>query len=210
MVICRACFHAIKFAVMNIWTRADTPVIVDKGGSLWAPQNALSGITELTGWALFITLQTIQITGTISYTFTIEIVWRSICKHFETEGWMLIPQSVRVLQELKERNLTVGAVSNFDDTLESVLKRMSIHHYFDFVLPAWTAGCAKPDPEIYRQALDAGGATAAEAIHVGDDRSLQFISQSNANNAFKNKKPKSQTQFISFKKNLLPLQKTRK
>lgn len=98
-----------------------------------------------------------------------------ICKHFETEGWMLIPQSVRVLQELKERNLTVGAVSNFDDTLESVLKRMSIHHYFDFVLPAWTAGCAKPDPEIYLQALDAGGATAAEAIHVGDDLQNDYL-----------------------------------
>ena len=92
-----------------------------------------------------------------------------ICTHFETEGWMLIPQSVCVLQTLKARNLTVGAVSNFDDTLESVLKRMSLLPYFDFVLPAWKAGYAKPDPEIYHQALDMGKATASETVHVGDD-----------------------------------------
>lgn len=78
------------------------------------------------------------------------IVFLEICKYFEIEGWMLILQLVRVLQELKERNLIVGVVLNFDDILESVLKRMFIYYYFDFVFFVWIAGCVKLDLEIYR------------------------------------------------------------
>lgn len=63
---------------------------------------------------------------------------------------MLILQLVRVLQELKERNLIVGVVLNFDDILESVLKRMFIYQYFDFVFFVWIVGCVKLDLEIYR------------------------------------------------------------
>lgn len=78
------------------------------------------------------------------------IVFLEICKYFEIEGWMLILQLVRVLQELKERNLIVGVVLNFDDILESVLKRMFIYYYFDFVFFVWIVGCVKLDLEIYR------------------------------------------------------------
>lgn len=78
------------------------------------------------------------------------IVFLEICKYFEIEGWMLILQLVRVLQELKERNLIVGVVLNFDDILESVLKRMFIYQYFDFVFFVWIVGCVKLDLEIYR------------------------------------------------------------
>lgn len=78
------------------------------------------------------------------------IVFLEICKYFEIEGWMLILQLVRVLQELKERNLIVGVVLNFDDILESVLKRMFIYYFFDFVFFVWIVGCVKLDLEIYR------------------------------------------------------------
>lgn len=78
------------------------------------------------------------------------IVFLEICKYFEIEGWMLILQLVRVLQELKERNLIVGVVLNFDNILESVLKRMFIYYYFDFVFFVWIVGCVKLDLEIYR------------------------------------------------------------
>lgn len=78
------------------------------------------------------------------------IVFLEICKYFEIEGWMLILQLVRVLQDLKERNLIVGVVLNFDDILESVLKRMFIYYYFDFVFFVWIVGCVKLDFEIYR------------------------------------------------------------
>lgn len=77
------------------------------------------------------------------------IVFLEICKYFEIEGWMLILQLVRVLQELKERNLIVGVVLNFDDILKSVLKRMFIYYYFDFVFFVWIVGCVKLDLEIY-------------------------------------------------------------
>lgn len=80
----------------------------------------------------------------------LSIVFLEICKYFEIEGWMLILQLVRVLQELKERNLIVGVVLNFDDILESVLKRMFIYYYFDFVFFVWIVGCVKLDLEIYR------------------------------------------------------------
>lgn len=133
-----------------------------------------SGLTSRQWWDSLVQ-KTLTHSGMDSTDNKICIVSQHICTHFETGGWTLIPSSVSVLEELKKRNLTVGAVTNFDDTLENVLRRMSILQYFDFVLPAWTAGHAKPDPEIYLQALKIANTSASESLHVGDDYQNDYI-----------------------------------
>ncbi|XP_062586068.1 haloacid dehalogenase-like hydrolase domain-containing protein 3 [Saccostrea cucullata] len=133
-----------------------------------------NGLTSRQWWDSLVQ-KTLTQSGMDSKNDKLSKISQDICVHFETEGWVLIPESVSVLQELKNRNITVGAISNFDDTLESVLRRMSILHYFDFVLSAWTVGHAKPDPEIYLKALDMANTTASESIHVGDDYQNDYV-----------------------------------
>jgi HAD superfamily hydrolase (TIGR01549 family) len=40
---------------------------------------------------------------------------------------------------------------------------------FDVVLPSRYIGIAKPDPEIFYEALRKAGVEGSEAVHVGDD-----------------------------------------
>lgn len=70
------------------------------------------------------------------------------------------------LAELRRRGLRLVCVSNWDCSLPEVLKRCGLD--LDEVVTSAGAGARKPDPEIFRMALEAGGTEAAEAVHVGD------------------------------------------
>jgi putative hydrolase of the HAD superfamily len=59
-------------------------------------------------------------------------------------------------------------VSNWDVSLHDVLGGAGLLGSLDAVLTAAEAGVRKPAPTIFEQALRLGGASAAEAIHVGD------------------------------------------
>ena len=48
------------------------------------------------------------------------------------------------------------------------LARIGVGHLFDVVLSAERVGRAKPDPAMFRAALDATGTRAAAALHIGD------------------------------------------
>jgi putative hydrolase of the HAD superfamily len=48
------------------------------------------------------------------------------------------------------------------------LSKIGLREMFDAVISAASTGAAKPDREIFAAAVRAGGATAAETLHVGD------------------------------------------
>jgi len=63
-------------------------------------------------------------------------------------------------------------VSNFDSSLACTLRAHNLYKYFDFVVTSEESGTSKPDPAIFRQALQkfVGGALKPEAVaHVGDE-----------------------------------------
>ncbi len=68
------------------------------------------------------------------------------------------------------RNRKLALVSNFDHagSLHSMLARHQLERYFSTVVISIEQGRRKPHPEIFRAALDALGASADEALHVGD------------------------------------------
>ncbi|HEX6930382.1 MAG TPA: HAD-IA family hydrolase [Gammaproteobacteria bacterium] len=68
------------------------------------------------------------------------------------------------LARLKSKFL-VAAVSNGN----ACVRTAGLGEYFDFTLSARDAGCAKPAPEIFRQACRMAGVKPAEALHAGDD-----------------------------------------
>ena len=72
------------------------------------------------------------------------------------------------LEELRERGLRLVVVSNWDYALPEVLERVGLLGLLDGVVTSAGVAAAKPDPAIFRAALEVAGADASEALHVGD------------------------------------------
>ncbi len=72
------------------------------------------------------------------------------------------------LRELRARGLRLVVVSNWDYALPEVLERVGLLSLLDGVVTSAGVGASKPDPAIFREALEVAGSGAAEALHVGD------------------------------------------
>ena len=75
----------------------------------------------------------------------------------------LFPEARPALVSLRERFVLI-AVTNGNANLD----RIGIRDLFDGVVSAAMAGAAKPARRIFDKAVEAGGASAAQTLHVGD------------------------------------------
>lgn len=87
---------------------------------------------------------------------------------FLQTGVHLWNDSVPTLRALRQRGLRTAVVSNCDHGTRPVVERLGLHEETDAVVLSFEAGVAKPDPGIYRTALDALGAAPEEAVFVDD------------------------------------------
>jgi putative hydrolase of the HAD superfamily len=78
------------------------------------------------------------------------------------------PDAPPALAHLRERDLTLVCVSNWDCSLAEVLERSGLGGALDAVVTSAAAGARKPDPSIFLRALELAGTTVGEAVHVGD------------------------------------------
>ncbi len=90
-------------------------------------------------------------------------------KHFTEPGvWALYPDVFDVLNVIAPK-FQLAVISNFDSRLYVILQQLNIAQFFDDVFTSSELGADKPDPEIYRRALQRSGFTTSETVHVGDD-----------------------------------------
>ncbi len=75
----------------------------------------------------------------------------------------IFPEVIPALEALGEQFRLI-AVTNGNANLESI----GIRHLFDDVVTAAMAGAAKPAPAVFDMAVQVGGASKAETLHVGD------------------------------------------
>jgi FMN phosphatase YigB (HAD superfamily) len=78
------------------------------------------------------------------------------------------PDAVPALSGLRDRGLSLVAVSNWDCSLPRVLDGCGLGELLDGTITSAEAGFRKPDPEIFVRALELAGCDAADALHVGD------------------------------------------
>jgi putative hydrolase of the HAD superfamily len=95
----------------------------------------------------------------------------------ELVGWRrdltrnaLVPRQglLETLAELRERDLRIGLVSNCTEDVAMVWADTSFARFFDSAIFSATAGCAKPEPAIYRLVCAQLGVEPAECLFVGD------------------------------------------
>lgn len=83
--------------------------------------------------------------------------------------WEDVPAGVRAsLERFREAGLRLAVVSNANGTLKEVLDRLGLSAAFDAILDSAVEGVEKPDPRLFRLALQRLGAGAETAVHVGD------------------------------------------
>jgi len=89
--------------------------------------------------------------------------------HAERHLWSGIAADTHTaLARLRAAGLRLGVVSNSDGRVEEALQVSGLRDYFDVVVDSTLAGVEKPDPAIFRAALDVLGVQPAEALYVGD------------------------------------------
>lgn len=72
------------------------------------------------------------------------------------------------LAALKDRGLKLVVVSNANGRLRHLFDRVGLTKWFDHVLDSHEWGVEKPDPRLFRLALEQSGADASRTVHVGD------------------------------------------
>ncbi|HUL76720.1 MAG TPA: HAD-IA family hydrolase [Vicinamibacteria bacterium] len=83
--------------------------------------------------------------------------------------WEDVPEGVgAALLRFRAAGLPLAVVSNSNGTLRLLLDRLGFTSAFQVILDSAVEGVEKPDPRLFRRALDGLGADAATALHVGD------------------------------------------
>lgn len=78
------------------------------------------------------------------------------------------PEVPQVLDELHRRGLRLVVASNWDVSLPQTLRALGLLSYLDGVVTSAQCAAPKPDPSVFRRAVELAGVTEAEALHVGD------------------------------------------
>ena len=84
------------------------------------------------------------------------------------ESYRLYDDVKPTLDAVERAGFRVGLISNFDSWLDKMLIEMEVGHIFDPSIISGMVGVEKPDPEIYRIAVERAGVDPGRCVHVGD------------------------------------------
>jgi putative hydrolase of the HAD superfamily len=73
------------------------------------------------------------------------------------------------LERLRDAGMPMGIVSNFEEWLERLLDRLGVTGFFETRVISGVEGIEKPDPRIFRIALERAGVEPADGVYVGDN-----------------------------------------
>jgi putative hydrolase of the HAD superfamily len=106
----------------------------------------------------------------------IETMVRCIREEAVSPRWHVpYPETEPTLAELTRRGFTVHLVSNNVDYLPQLLENLGWSERLDSVTYSQEIGAAKPDPRLFRLALDRAGCAPEEAVHVGDSWEQDYL-----------------------------------
>ncbi|KAJ3679273.1 hypothetical protein LUZ60_017284 [Juncus effusus] len=111
---------------------------------------------------------------------TFEKVFRRIYSSFGSSApYSIFEDSIPFLRWVRKNGITVGIVSNAEYRYQDViLPSLGLNKYseWDFGVFSGLVGIEKPDPKIYKIALEkAGNISPQESLHIGDSYRKDYI-----------------------------------
>lgn len=96
--------------------------------------------------------------------------------HAAENLWNIVPEGLgAALDEVRELGVKVAVVSNSEGMLDTLFTNLGIVQHFDLVLDSGVVGVEKPDPRIFRAALDHFDVPAEQALHLGDTFATDIV-----------------------------------
>lgn len=86
----------------------------------------------------------------------------------DSASYKVFDDVLPALEALEEGGYRLGLISNFEGWLENILVEQELGESFDVSVISGLEGLEKPDPAIYRLAIERAGVAPARAVHVGD------------------------------------------
>ena len=90
----------------------------------------------------------------------------------DVANYRLFDDVVETLEDLATAGYELGLISNFEQWLEMLLEHLDATRFFEVRVISGVEGVEKPDPRIFRLALDRAGVAPEESVYVGD--SVEF------------------------------------
>jgi len=94
--------------------------------------------------------------------------------------WDQVNQDAVPLLEHLTGRYRLGVVSNSDGTVAATLDRLGLARWFSVIVDSEVVGVSKPDPGIFRHALEALDSLAERTVYVGDSYALDVRGASSA------------------------------
>lgn len=84
------------------------------------------------------------------------------------DSYRLFDDVLPTIGAIRSAGLQVGLISNFEDWLEEMLTAWKITKLFDPIVISGVEGIEKPDPAIFRLAVERAGVAPEDAVYIGD------------------------------------------
>jgi putative hydrolase of the HAD superfamily len=88
--------------------------------------------------------------------------------HARSNLWEVVPPDLPMQLDRLRRRFRLGVISNSNGTVREKLRRVGLLPYFDLVLDSHEERVEKPDPRLFRIALERARARPERSLHVGD------------------------------------------
>jgi len=85
-----------------------------------------------------------------------------------SHGFELYEDVLESLEILKMKGLTLGMISNNEQTSQNFMASLGLQHHLDFAITSSDVGTVKPNPPIFIEALNKANVNPYEGVHVGD------------------------------------------
>ncbi|UPW83863.1 HAD family hydrolase [Lysinibacillus sp. Ag94] len=101
-----------------------------------------------------------------------DITWEELLQDYICEfknNCVPFPNLIDMLEELKKRNFRLGIITNGKGQFQiDNIEALGIEKYFDIILISEWEGIKKPDPQIFKRALEQLNVSPNQSIFVGD------------------------------------------
>ncbi len=96
-------------------------------------------------------------------------------KRFRENKISAYPDAKSTLKKLKAQGYILGIISNYTDELTYDLRAIGLDAYFEHVIISQLTGAAKPDPRIFKKAMEKAGCDPKMSIHVGNSYEADVV-----------------------------------